>query len=128
MIHTKHFTLAEAANMLPDLKIKLARIISLKAELDREGFDINRHHFFGGIGVNGSGKYPDSLMEMIESIQSLNSSGIILKGIDNGLIDLPHIRQNGEEVYLCFMLGEEDIKYWHRIEEGFAGRQLIEDL
>ena len=51
-----------------------------------------------------------------------------MKDIDTGLVDFPTIRRNGEEVYLCYQLGEEKIEYWHRIEDGFPGRQKVETL
>lgn len=128
MYHTIHFSLSEATNLLPDLKIKLAKISELKKALDKKGYDIYRHQYFGGIGPNGTGKYPSELEELIININKITEKGILIKGIDNGLIDFPHIRENGEEVYLCFLLGEESIEYWHYIEDGFGGRRSIDNL
>ncbi|CUT08778.1 Uncharacterized conserved protein (DUF2203), partial [Candidatus Kryptonium thompsonii] len=54
--------------------------------------------------------------------------GVLVKGIEQGLIDFPHIRQNGQEVYLCWMYGESSINYWHTISEGFMGRKPIEEI
>lgn len=58
------------------------------------------------------------------STAELDAWGIELKDPDRGLIDFHHLRQ-GEDVYLCYMLGEEDIGWWHPIAGGFAGRQRI---
>ncbi len=41
-------------------------------------------------------------------------------------MDFPSLRE-GEEVYLCWKLGEERIGYWHGIEEGFAGRKPLDE-
>jgi hypothetical protein len=128
MIHNKHFTLSEAQDLLPEILKTLSEITILKKKLDERGFDIYRHQFFGGIGPNGTGKYPAELEKLIRSLQILSESGIIIKNMDNGLIDFPHLRENDEEVYLCFLLGEEKIEYWHRIKDGFAGRRRVEDL
>ena len=128
MYHSIHFSLSEATNLLPDLKIKLEKISELKKALDKKGYDIYRHQYFGGIGPNGTGKYPSELEELIININKITEKGILIKGIDNGLIDFPHIRENGEEVYLCFLLGEESIEYWHYIEDGFGGRRSIDNL
>ncbi|MBK8553070.1 MAG: DUF2203 domain-containing protein [Ignavibacteria bacterium] len=128
MFHQKHFSLSEAKNLLPQIKIFLSDIIRLKNKLDERGYDIYQHQYFGGIGPNGTGKFPEDLEELIKLIHQISEKGIIIKGIDNGLIDFPHIRNNGEEVYLCYLLGEENIDYWHRIKDGFAGRKNIEDL
>lgn len=128
MYHKKHFTLIEARNLLPDLKIKLTKIVELKKSLDSRNYDINKHQFFGGMGPNGTGKFPKEMEELVILVHDISEDGIIVKGIDNGLIDFPCIRENGEEVYLCYLLGEDDIEYWHSIQDGFAGRQQIDDL
>jgi hypothetical protein len=44
--------------------------------------------------------------------------------VDQGLVDFPHLKE-GREVYLCWKHGEEDIRYWHEIDAGFAGRKRI---
>ena len=68
-------------------------------------------------------KIAAQLSEMIEEIQQ---TGCVLKDIETGLVDFPSLR-NGEEVYLCWKLGEEHIEFWHGIEEGFAGRKPLDD-
>lgn len=128
MFYKKHFTLPQTQNLLPDLKPKLLKIINLKKILDEKGYDIYKHHFFGGLGTNGTGKYPQDLESLIELVNQITKDGIILKGINEGLIDFPHIRNNGEEVFLCYLYGEEKILFWHRIQEGFAGRQNLDSL
>lgn len=128
MFHQKHFSLQEARELLPQIKILLTDIVQLKNNLDERGYDIYQHQYFGGIGPNGTGKYPEDLEELIKLINKISEKGIIIKGIDNGLIDFPHIRNDGEEVYLCYLLGEEDIDYWHSIKDGFSGRKNIENL
>ena len=51
--------------------------------------------------------------------------GIEVKDLDNGLIDFRSLRR-GEEVYLCWRLGEGDrIAWWHTIEGGFAARRPL---
>lgn len=128
MLHKIHFSLHEAESILPEIKNKLLQIIELKKVIDEKGYDIYMHQFFGGIGPNGSGKFPDYMEKLIRYVNDITEKGIIMKGIDNGLIDFPHIRDNGEEVYLCFLSGEETIEYWHSIDDGFAGRRPVEEL
>ncbi len=128
MIHEKHFSLQEARNILPGLQIKLVRIIELKKSLDERNYDIYNHQFFGGIGPNGTGKFPEDMEELVTLVHQISEEGIVIKGIENGLIDFPFVRENGEEVYLCYLLGEVDISFWHSIQDGFAGRKVIEDL
>lgn len=64
----------------------------------------------------------DRLHEIIHQIQDM---GIQIKDLTIGLIDFVALR-DGREIYLCWQCGEASIKYWHEIEAGFAGRQLID--
>ena len=82
----------------------------------------------GGIGPNGTGVFPKEMEELVEIVQKITNYGVQVKGVDNGLLDFPYIRRNGEEVYLCWMQGEEQIRYWHRIPDGFSGRKSISEL
>ena len=66
-------------------------------------------------------KLAESLKAALERIQS---TGCLIKDLDAGLLDFPAIINN-EEVYLCWRLGEERIRFWHRQNEGFAGRKPL---
>src|SRR5438067_13450768 len=55
----------------------------------------------------------------------LDSFGCELKDPDIGLIDFLRMR-SGREIYLCWMLGEERINFWHYLHTGFAGRQPLD--
>jgi hypothetical protein len=120
--------LNEARHVLRNLMSYISNMIILKKALDEMGFDISVHQFFGGPGTNGTGKHPPELDELINCIKVITDASVIIKGIDNGLIDFPHIRSNGEEVLLCYLYGEEDILYWHNLTEGFKGRKNINEL
>jgi hypothetical protein len=126
--HSIHFTLAEAQGVLPKVAETISRMRELKRQLDAKGYDIRMHRHFGGVGANGLKAFPDQMEELIRLFQEINTKGVVLKDIDRGLIDFPSIRGDGEEVYLCYMLGEPQIQFWHRISEGFAGRREIETL
>ena len=47
-----------------------------------------------------------------------------LQDLELGLVDFPAERE-GETVLLCWRVGEEEIGYWHGLEEGFAGRRPL---
>ncbi|HLV01558.1 MAG TPA: DUF2203 domain-containing protein, partial [Acidobacteriota bacterium] len=57
-------------------------------------------------------------------LAKIQDAGCLVKSVDEGLIDFPHIR-DGREVYLCWRYGEDDIEYWHEVDAGFAGRTPI---
>lgn len=80
------------------------------------------------MGPNGNGKFPLEVETLVDIVRGLESRGILVKGLEQGLVDFPHIRKNGEEVYLCWMIGEDDIKYWHSVADGFSGRRSVDEL
>ena len=127
-LHERHFSLEEARKALHSTITIVDEIAEIKRKLDEQGYDIHRHQYFGGSGPNGERFFPAELEALVESIRKLEKVGIILKGIDQGLIDFPHIRSNGQEVYLCWMRGERDIEFWHSIADGFAGRRPVQEL
>ena len=128
MQYTKHYTLDEAQQMLPKILSMLEDIVLLKKGLDAIGYDVYRHQYFGGMGPNGQKVFPAEMERMVALVQELHSRGIEIKDLDKGLIDFPHIRANGEEVYLCYMLGEKSIVAWHPLEGGFAARKTLNEL
>jgi hypothetical protein len=126
--HKRHFTLEEARKELTAVHALALKLIEMKQQLTARGWDVYRHQYFGGMGPNGTGAFPPEMETLVEIVKSIDDRGIIVKGLDEGLFDFPHIRSNGEEVYLCWKVGENDIEYWHTIEEGYAGRRGIEEL
>ena len=59
------------------------------------------------------------------SLDRILETGCIIKDLDVGLLDFPSIIDN-EEVYLCWKLGEDRIRFYHRQDEGFAGRKPLD--
>ena len=58
-------------------------------------------------------------------MNTIHGHGAIVKDLDDGLVDFPALR-GGEEVLLCWRLGEDEVAYWHGLEEGFAGRKRLD--
>jgi hypothetical protein len=58
-------------------------------------------------------------------VEKIHETGCIVKDLDKGLVDFPTLFR-GEEVYLCWKMDEPAIEFWHRIEDGFAGRTAID--
>jgi hypothetical protein len=127
-LHKKHFTLEQARKELTTVHALASRIVELKKALNGKGWDVHRHSYFGGMGPNGDGSFPPEMETLVQIVKRLEKKGIVVKGLDEGLIDFPHLRANGEEVYLCWKVGENDIGYWHTIADGFGGRKKIDQL
>jgi hypothetical protein len=60
-------------------------------------------------------------------VDEIHSYGCICKGVEQGLIDFPCML-GSEVVFLCWKIGEASVGYWHRVEEGFAGRRPLLDV
>jgi hypothetical protein len=128
MHYEKHFTLEEAHAYLPRLKYDVAELIRIKHILDKIGFNIYTKKYRPGFHPDTMNEFPHEYLQLVEKIQAMQNEGIIVKGIEEGLIDFPAIRKNGEEVLLCWKEGEEVISYWHTMDGGYKGRHPIEEF
>lgn len=63
----------------------------------------------------------EAVARAVARIQEL---GVLVKDLDRGLVDFPALR-GAEEVLLCWEVGEDEVAYWHGLEEGFAGRRPL---
>jgi hypothetical protein len=78
---------------------------------------------------NGGNKALSAMVLDFEKLDALIhqilDTGAQIKDINIGLLDFSALR-DGREVYLCWKYGEDDIAFWHELEDGYAGRQPIE--
>ena len=131
----KLFTLDEAQNLLPVAESLLNRALEAKQaaqELDEELTALMRRIVAqGGMQVNaadvrrGRTTLEALIQRAKDSLQELDAIGVQVKDLDSGLLDFP-CDLDGETVLLCWKRGEERIAFWHRIEDGFRGRQPID--
>jgi hypothetical protein len=89
-------------------------------------------HRISGNGGDFDPQEPRSLEEDFEReaaavarcVEWLERLGVVVKDLDRGLVDFPALR-NGEEVLLCWQVGEDEVAFWHGLDEGFAGRKAL---
>jgi hypothetical protein len=62
--------------------------------------------------------------ELVGVVDELEALGVLVKDLDRGLVDFPCVHR-GRELLLCWELGEDEVAYWHGLEEGFAGRRPL---
>lgn len=135
MKNPKFFTIGEAEQLIGLLETTLERIkrnrqefLWLKGELAILEFIVE---------CGASEKNPDALeaagkkkrvaklaREIEKDVASIEEAGCILRDVEEGIVDFFSI-QEGTVVFLCWKRGEESIRYWHSIREGFAGRQPL---
>ncbi len=131
----KLFTLTEAERTRRELEPVLIEAIEVRrkiAPLEEElGAIAARIQWLGGMLVayeeTARVRFDrDRLAESLRSaLERISSTGCVVKDLDIGLLDFPALINN-EEVYLCWRLGEERIRFWHRQDEGFTARKPIE--
>ena len=66
-------------------------------------------------------------MRVQQAIETIHATGCLVKDLEVGLLDFPAIL-NDEEVLLCWRLGEDRIRYYHGVNEGFQGRKPLDPL
>jgi hypothetical protein len=129
----RHFTPDEANAELVAVRPLVERMVEQRqAHVDALA---RQEELEGHIRGNGGGIPPAELAEaaaevervareLAKTIDDIVAHGAEIKDLDEGLIDFPALR-HGETVLLCWKLGEDEIRYWHTVEDGFAGRQEL---
>ncbi len=126
MIHDRHYSREEAELMLPRVKPVLQKLRDAKDLLtDEEAHEVLSDVAPGNGGGEPGRQVGEAFLEVRRLLGALQEAGIVVRDIDRGLIDFPTIRE-GEEVYLCWELGEDSIDWWHDIEDGYRGRQPLD--
>ena len=117
------FTVADANAELAELRERLPRLREARTGLIASSERISEAVASDGGGVAGSDwfRHQETLKTEVEY---LADRGILLRDPDAGLIDFPAER-DGEHVFLCWRLGEDDVAYYHGVHSGFSGRKPL---
>ena len=126
---TKYFTLQEANQELISIRAWMDEIQTIRGEILKHQPEIwSVMEKSAGNGGNPTlSRMVKSFDRLDELIHAIQDSSVIIKDINTGLLDFPALRDE-REVYLCWKYGEHDIQFWHEIEDGFAGRQSIDNF
>lgn len=119
----KRFTVAQANALLRTLRPVVEQL------RDAQSVIAERH---GGLrarsGGNGGGEEGAEFLAAVtaagKAVSALTDAGIIVRDPGIGLIDFPSER-DGEEILLCWRLGEDSVAWWHPTTSGFADRRPI---
>ena len=129
----RYFTPEEANELLPEVRPLAEEMVAHRRLLAVA--TVRHARVAAKIAGNGGGVRPhevDELRATIEReaaevahrVEELNALGVLVKDLDQGLVDFP-ARRGDEEVLLCWQLGEDEVAFWHSVEEGFAGRRSL---
>ncbi len=135
-MEAKIFTVAEANNALqrvvkPTMQRLTARIAALDAlKTETEVLEVV-------VDSGASETNPDRVQlklleqrerriqtEIRDSIETIQAAGGVIKDPRAGLVDFFSI-YDGRLVCLCWKIGEDRIRFWHTVEEGFRGRRPL---
>jgi len=122
------FSLFEANGLIPQLQAHLSTVQRRKAVLLRMREEVQKasaNASFGG-GTSVGNQYLRSLQDISTNLRAISELGVVVKDIDLGLCDFPHVR-DGRVVYLCWKLGEKEIRWWHEVTTGYGDRCPLED-
>jgi hypothetical protein len=130
----RYFTAEEANELLAEVRPAVEELVEHRRALSRVTSEQARLVTrIAGNGGDFDPQEPRELQEEFqrqakalgEAVERLERFGVLIKDADRGLVDFPALREDGEEVLLCWELGEDEISYWHGLDEGFAGRKPL---
>ena len=124
-LHERHFTVEQANASLDSVKPLLQRLRDARDMLTDE----QAHAALTDAApTNGGGEagsqVGEAFLEVRRLLLALQEAGLVVRDIGRGLIDFPAILE-GREVYLCWELGEDEVAWWHELEDGYRGREPL---
>ena len=78
-------------------------------------------------GGNGHSERRADALTFQEAVEMLAAEGIVLRDADRGLVDFPAVAPSGRAYWLCWVVGEPEVGWWHLPEDGFPGRTPISE-
>ena len=129
----RHFTPSEANELLAEVRPLAESLVEHRGGMRLAAE--RRARLTARIAGNGGDldpQEPGELDEQFEresqavarAVEGLQRLGLLVKDLDRGLVDFPALH-NGEEVLLCWQVGEDEVAHWHGVDEGFAGRKPL---
>jgi hypothetical protein len=132
---SKYFSLTEAERLRVQLEPILIEAMESRRKMSDVDDKINalaqKISRSGGLAVS----YEKAARQRLErnqleqgiqsALERIIETGCVVKDLDVGLLDFP-ARIDDEDVYLCWKLGEDRIRFYHRQDEGFSGRKPID--
>ena len=130
----RYFSVADVEALIPKLSRLMGRVMSAHAEVgeaqQRMQAEQQRISLAGGGVLDRRAWRADTerverlTTEIREGLGAIRELGGAPKDLGLGLVDFLHLR-DGHEVNLCWKYGEREIRHWHGLDEGYAGRKPL---
>lgn len=131
----RYFTPGEVEALIPELTQVTGRLMDVHSEIRQIRSVLHeeqRRITVAGGGLLDQASWRDRTRrleeltrEIQEGISAIAALGGVPKDLAMGLVDFPHVL-GGREVNLCWRFGETRVRFWHGLEEGYAGRKPLE--
>ncbi|HET8856260.1 MAG TPA: DUF2203 domain-containing protein [Nitrososphaeraceae archaeon] len=121
------FTVDKANTILPKVKKKFDEILCCKnnvMDIQEELQNLSDSNCSFEKFIKKKQELNHIVTSLYKMIQELEDMGVMVKSVDEGLLDFPSIRYD-KEIWLCWKFGENKVKFWHGKDEGFMGRKPI---
>jgi len=126
-----YFSLEQARAVLPEVKIRVERVIRLNREiaiLKSVKIDADEQTIQTELALMElNKKYFKKMHLFYKEVADLTRIGIVLKDVNEGLVDF-FSKLDDRDILLCWKYGEKDINFWHEVDAGFAARKSIKLL
>lgn len=125
MRHSRHYTLDEARRLRP--------WVSARVGAARKALEVLRspgaRSAIAALNPEVGGGWPGgdvaaASIGLQRALAELQGADIVVRDVVRGLVDFPAVR-DGEEVYLCWLVDEPEIGWWHDLDGGFGGRRPL---
>jgi hypothetical protein len=130
----RYFSVADVEALIPELTRAMKQVMSANVEAsearERLQAEQRRIDLAGGGILDRRAWRADKdrierlTAEMQRGLGAIAELGGVPKDLSLGLVDFLHLR-NGREVNLCWKYGEREIRHWHGLDEGYAGRKPL---
>jgi hypothetical protein len=138
----RYFTVEEANELVPELEHRFGKVMQLRAQLRTTYEDLERR----GVSIDLAdsermlrtteaedpgvtrlrGRFRALMEALAEELQAIEAAGVAVKDLELGLCDFLGQR-DGRDVWLCWQYGEKRVAHWHELDDGFAGRQPLDE-
>jgi hypothetical protein len=133
----RSYTVAEVEALIPSLERIFTQLLQLRAGLRGAEAKLGEAGVAADIDDEPPADEPPEVGQLramfrayyealSDELQRIHALGGEVKDLEMGLVDFPG-RRRGEDILLCWRLGEKHIGYWHTVEGGFAGRRPIDE-
>jgi hypothetical protein len=133
-VATRYFTVAEANRLLPALTERMQALRRLQSAA-REKYEEMRRIRQVGYRQDGNlimltdyqqskREFDQTVAEANRLLNEIHEWGCRVTDVEMGLVDFP-AKVGGQDVYLCWRVGEPEVQFYHGLREGFTGRQPL---